>query len=73
MKVVGIEQSTVFVGKMRKIGVDLVDCSSGLGNWVKQDIPIKPGYQVCIKSSCVQRTKPHCVSQVPFAEALKKA
>ncbi|TFK36943.1 hypothetical protein BDQ12DRAFT_686131 [Crucibulum laeve] len=41
----GIEQSTFLVGKLQDLGVDLVDCSSG-GNWVKQAIPIKPGYQV---------------------------
>jgi 2,4-dienoyl-CoA reductase-like NADH-dependent reductase (Old Yellow Enzyme family) len=41
----GIEQSKIFVGEMKKIGVDLIDCSSG-GNWDKQKIPGVPGYQV---------------------------
>lgn len=41
----GIEQSKKFVGEMYKLGVDLVDCSSG-GNWVKQKIPLMHGYQV---------------------------
>jgi len=41
----GIEQSKVFVGEMIKLGVDLVDCSSG-GGWAQQEIPIGPGYQV---------------------------
>ncbi|KAI0639578.1 FMN-linked oxidoreductase [Trametes polyzona] len=41
----GIEQSKVYVSELKKIGVDLVDCSTG-GNWVKQKIPIGPGYQV---------------------------
>ena len=41
----GIEQSKIFVGELVKLGVDLVDCSSG-GNWVKQVIDVKPGYQV---------------------------
>lgn len=41
----GIEQSTILVGKLKEIGVDLIDCSSG-GNWFHQKIPIGPGYQV---------------------------
>ncbi|KAG6817750.1 hypothetical protein H0H87_004541 [Tephrocybe sp. NHM501043] len=41
----GIEQSKVLSKEMQKMGVDLVDVSSG-GNWVKQDIPLKHGYQV---------------------------
>lgn len=41
----GVEQSKVLVGELEKIGVDLVDCSSG-GNYVKQKIPVKEGYQV---------------------------
>lgn len=31
--------------QLRDLGVDLIDTSSG-GNWVKQKIPIGPGYQV---------------------------
>ncbi|KAF9502407.1 putative NADH:flavin oxidoreductase 2 [Pleurotus eryngii] len=41
----GIEQSTIYVGEMLKLGVDLVDCSSG-GNWAKQKIRYEHGYQV---------------------------
>jgi len=41
----GIEQSKVLVGEMIKLGVDLVDCSTG-GGWVHQKIPVGPGYQV---------------------------
>lgn len=41
----GIEQSIVLVGELKKLGVDLIDCSSG-GNWFKQDIKLGPGYQV---------------------------
>ncbi|TFY70007.1 hypothetical protein EVJ58_g98 [Rhodofomes roseus] len=41
----GIEQTKVYVGEMQKIGVDLIDCSTG-GNWVHQQIPVGPGYQV---------------------------
>ncbi|KAI5114809.1 hypothetical protein M0805_002240, partial [Coniferiporia weirii] len=40
----GIEQSKIFVSELDKIGVDLVDASSG-GLYVKQNIPLKPGYQ----------------------------
>lgn len=45
----GIEQSTILVGKLKEIGVDLIDCSSG-GNWVRQKITIGPGYQVILVS-----------------------
>ncbi|EIW64211.1 FMN-linked oxidoreductase [Trametes versicolor FP-101664 SS1] len=41
----GIEQSTIYVGELKKLGVDLIDCSSG-GNWVQQKITVGPGYQV---------------------------
>jgi hypothetical protein len=42
----GIEQSIILVKRMEKIGIDLVDCSTG-GNYSKQKIPVGPGYQVC--------------------------
>lgn len=41
----GVEQSTILAGELKKLGVDMMDLSSG-GNWVKQKIPVKPGYQV---------------------------
>ncbi|KAJ7597599.1 NADH:flavin oxidoreductase/NADH oxidase [Mycena floridula] len=41
----GIEQSSVYVGRMKDLGIDLVDCSSG-GNWFGQKITVVPGYQV---------------------------
>ncbi|EJT99788.1 NADH:flavin oxidoreductase 1 [Dacryopinax primogenitus] len=41
----GIEQSTVLAGELQKVGVDLIDVSSG-GNWNAQKITIGPGYQV---------------------------
>lgn len=41
----GIEQSKEFVKEAIKRGVDVVDVSSG-GNTPRQDIKIKPGYQV---------------------------
>ncbi|KAH0838004.1 NADH:flavin oxidoreductase 2 [Lanmaoa asiatica] len=41
----GIEQSKLFVGELKSLGVDLVDTSSG-GNWIQQKIPLKHGYQV---------------------------
>lgn len=43
----GIKQSKLFVGELTSLGVDLIDTSSG-GNWVKQKIPLKHGYQVRI-------------------------
>ncbi|KAF7307073.1 FMN-linked oxidoreductase [Mycena indigotica] len=41
----GIEQSIYWVGELKRLGVDLVDVSSG-GNWFKQKIAVKHGYQV---------------------------
>lgn len=41
----GPEQSVELSRRLKDAGVDLIDASSG-GNWVKQKIPIVPGYQV---------------------------
>ena len=43
----GMEQSKIYVGELKKLGVDLIDCSTG-GNWSKQKIPVGPGYQVSV-------------------------
>ena len=49
----GIEQSKIFSAEMQKIGVDLIDVSSG-GNYHEQKIPVGPGYQVC-RAPCSTR------------------
>ncbi|KAG8967013.1 hypothetical protein FRC03_010860 [Tulasnella sp. 419] len=41
----GIEQSRILSNKLKDIGVDLIDVSSG-GNWVTQKIAVGPMYQV---------------------------
>jgi 2,4-dienoyl-CoA reductase-like NADH-dependent reductase (Old Yellow Enzyme family) len=41
----GIEQTILLVGELKKLGVDLIDVSSG-GNWEAQNISDTPGYQV---------------------------
>ncbi|KAH7930385.1 NADH:flavin oxidoreductase 2 [Leucogyrophana mollusca] len=41
----GLEQSKIFVGELHKLGVDLIDTSSG-GNWEKQNFTLCNGYQV---------------------------
>ena len=41
----GIEQSILLTAELKKLGVDMVDVSSG-GNWAAQKIPVSPGYQV---------------------------
>lgn len=41
----GIEQSTILAKELHKLGIDLLDVSSG-GNYSKQAITVKPGYQV---------------------------
>ncbi|TDH28756.1 NADPH dehydrogenase NamA [Segetibacter sp. 3557_3] len=40
-----IEDSVVLAGKLKKRGVDLIDCSTG-GNVTNVKIPLVPGYQV---------------------------
>jgi 2,4-dienoyl-CoA reductase-like NADH-dependent reductase (Old Yellow Enzyme family) len=40
-----VEQSVTFCREMRRLGVDLVDCSSG-GLVPQQQVPLGPGYQV---------------------------
>jgi 2,4-dienoyl-CoA reductase-like NADH-dependent reductase (Old Yellow Enzyme family) len=40
-----LEQSIVLVNELKKIGIDLIDCSTG-GLLEKVSIPIGPGYQV---------------------------
>ena len=42
----GLEQSKIFAAESQKIGVDLIDVSSG-GNYSNQKISAFPGYQVC--------------------------
>lgn len=42
----GLEQSKIFTRELKKIGVDLIDVSSG-GNYSQQELPTTPGYQVC--------------------------
>lgn len=40
-----LEDSVELVGILRRLGVDLIDCSSG-GNSSKAHVPVGPGYQV---------------------------
>lgn len=66
----GIEQSKILAVRLKALGVDLIDCSSG-GNWAAQKIPLRPGYQVCLggafKSVFIN------IFQAPFAAELKRA
>ena len=41
----GIEQSIILTKELQKMGIDLIDVSSG-GNYASQKIDIGPGYQV---------------------------
>jgi 2,4-dienoyl-CoA reductase-like NADH-dependent reductase (Old Yellow Enzyme family) len=45
----GIEQTVRLTGELKRLGVDLIDISSG-GNWAAQKIAVKPGYQVRLSS-----------------------
>jgi len=42
----GIEQAVLLAGELKRLGVDLIDVSSG-GNLEAQKVPVTPGYQVC--------------------------
>ncbi|KAI9065907.1 FMN-linked oxidoreductase [Trametes sanguinea] len=59
----GIRQSAIYAGELKKIGVDLVDCSSG-GNWVEQKIPIYPGYQVPFAEALKRAHPDLCIGAV---------
>ncbi|OSD03240.1 FMN-linked oxidoreductase [Trametes coccinea BRFM310] len=59
----GIRQSTIYAGELKKIGVDLVDCSSG-GNWVEQQIPVYPGYQVQFAEALKKAHPDLCIGAV---------
>ena len=45
----GVEQTVMFTGELKKLGVDLIDVSSG-GNWSAQKVIVGPGYQVRFSS-----------------------
>lgn len=47
----GIEQSKIYAAEISKLGVDLIDVSSG-GNWSNQKILGGPGYQVRVARLC---------------------
>ena len=57
----GLEQSKIFTREVQKIGVDLIDVSSG-GNYVKQVIPTGPGYQVCPIRCLGTATRSNCMT-----------
>jgi len=52
----GIEQTILLAGELKRLGVDLIDVSSG-GNWEAQKVPVKPGYQVPF-AEAVKRAHP---------------
>jgi 2,4-dienoyl-CoA reductase-like NADH-dependent reductase (Old Yellow Enzyme family) len=45
----GVEQTILLAGELKKLGVDLIDLSSG-GNWSAQKVLLGPGYQVRLLS-----------------------
>lgn len=70
-----IKQSSILVGRLQGLGIDLIDCSSG-GNWVHQKIDLVPGYQVHIDydqgSEMLLMVSMNDLAKVPFSEALKQ-
>lgn len=51
----GLFESIVFAGKLKEIGVDLIDCSSG-GTLPHAVIPAEPGYQVPFSAAIRKQT-----------------
>lgn len=51
-----LEQSLVFTNKLKALGIDLIDTSSG-GNSPEQKIEIKPGYQVAFSEAIRRQTQ----------------
>lgn len=68
----GIEQSIIYAGEMKKIGVDLVDVSSA-GNWSKQKIAAVPGYQVPFAEAIKKANPGLTVGSVGFITEGKQA
>lgn len=70
----GLDQSKILVGELQKLGVDLVDVSTG-GNYIKQHIDAVPSYQVRCYPSAVPLLLIWTLlsNQVPFAQAIKEA
>ncbi|KAG7099587.1 hypothetical protein E1B28_001417 [Marasmius oreades] len=68
----GIEQSTIYAGEMKKLGVDLVDVSSA-GNWSKQKITVVPGYQVPFAAAIKKAHPDLSVGSVGFITEGKQA
>lgn len=51
-----LEDSIVFCRELKKIGIDLIDCSSG-GTLTHPEIPVGPGYQVHFAESIRREAK----------------
>ena len=68
----GVEQTILLTGELKKLGVDLIDVSSG-GTCSTQKVLVEPGCQVR-RSLLIKAIKYTIIgSQVPFAEAVKKS
>lgn len=50
-----LNQSLVLVQKLKEIGIDLIDCSTG-GTLAKAEIPVGPGYQVSFSEAIRKQT-----------------
>ncbi|KZV66514.1 NADH:flavin oxidoreductase 2 [Peniophora sp. CONT] len=55
----GVEQSKLFAVELAKLGVDLLDVSSG-GNWAGQQIKAAPGFQVPL-AAAVKEAAPNVI------------
>ena len=67
----GVEQTVMLTGELKKLGVDLVDISSG-GNWSAQKVVVGPGYQVCFSSQAESDASSSFVLRFRLQKRLKK-
>ena len=51
-----IDSSIKFSKKLKNVGVDMIDCSSG-GNYSEQKIELKPGYMVPLSKSIREKAE----------------
>jgi len=68
----GIEQTIFLAGELKKLGVDLIDVSSG-GNWSAQKVLVGPGYQVPFAEAVKKAHPDICVGAVGMITTPKQA
>jgi 2,4-dienoyl-CoA reductase-like NADH-dependent reductase (Old Yellow Enzyme family) len=68
----GVDQTVMLTGELKKLGVDLIDVSSG-GNWSAQKVVVGPGYQVPFAEAVKKAHSDICVGAVGMITSPKEA